>query len=67
MSRFFSLIFIIFFSCSTKEYPNIIIDEIPKKDMAFQKMIVAQLTGKKLIKTVINDSLSINSRWNSEV
>ena len=37
MSRFFSLIFILFFSCSTKEYPIIIIDEIPKNQMEFQK------------------------------
>lgn len=65
MPRFYSLIFIIFFSCSTKEYPNIIIDDIPKKEMEFQKMIIAQLTGETFIKTARNGEVSINSRWNS--
>nr|WP_321244299.1 M28 family peptidase [uncultured Psychroserpens sp.] len=65
MSRFFSLIFILFFSCSTKEYPNIIIAEIPKNQMEFQKMIIGQLTGEISINTEKNDSISINSRWSA--
>jgi len=66
MLRFFSLIFIFFFSCSTKEYSNIIIDEIPKNQMAFQKMIIAQLTGEKSIKTSDGSYVLIPSRWNSK-
>lgn len=65
MSRFISIICILFLSCSTKEYPTIIIDEIPKNQMAFQKMIIAQLSGETSIKTINNDTISINNRWNS--
>lgn len=65
MPRFFCFIFVLFLSCSTKEYPNIIIDEIPKNQMEFQKMIIAQLTGETSIKTVRSDQISIYSRWSS--
>lgn len=66
MPRFFSLIFILFLGCSTKEYPDIIIDEIPKNQMEFQKIIIAQLTGEKSIKTVGSDDISIYDRWSSQ-
>jgi hypothetical protein len=65
MIRLSSLIFILFFSCSTKEHPNIITDEIPKNQMEFQKMVIAQLTGETSIKIVKGDDISINSRWSS--
>ena len=65
MSRFLILIFMLFFSCSTKEHQKITIDDIPKKNMEFQKMLIAQLTGETLNKTADGDEVAINSRWKS--
>lgn len=66
MARLFCLIFIILFSCSTKEYPNAVIDKIPKNEMEFQKMIISQLTGKQKIKTLKDGDLLLKSRWSKK-
>jgi len=63
MKRLFSLVMIIFFSCSTKKYRHVIIDEIPDNQMEFQKMIIAQLTGETSLKIKGSDDVLINSRW----
>ena len=66
MPRLFYLIVIILFGCSTKEYPKIVIDKIPKNEMEFQKMIISQLTGKQKIKTLKDGDLLLKSRWSKK-
>lgn len=66
ITRLLYVLSILLVGCSTTEYPDISIDELPKSQMEFQKMIIAQLTGETSIKTVDNDPIFINSRWNAQ-
>lgn len=65
MSRLFSLIFILLFSCSTQESLSVTVGDIPKKQKDFQKMIIAQLSGEKSIQIEKGDPVLIKDRWNS--
>lgn len=66
MLRFVGLMAMLFFSCSIREHHDIVVDEIPTSQIAFQKMLIAQLAGKHPIKTAGGDDLFINTRWDSE-
>jgi len=66
MLRFSSLIFLFFFSCSTKEYADIVLDEIPQDQMDFQKMIIAHLSGEIPITSAKGNDVSIHDRWSKK-
>lgn len=56
---------IILISCSHKEQPtSVIIGQLPKDQMKFQKMIISELTGKQEIDILNGESLLLKSRWN---
>ena len=66
MVRFLSLLILLFFSCSTKEHLDVIIDEIPHNQMEFQKMLIAQLSGETPIKIGGFEKIIIKDRWTSK-
>ena len=43
-----------------------IVDNIPKDQIKFQKIIISQLTGEKSIKTKNGNEILISSRWNAK-
>lgn len=55
---------IILTSCSYSDHASSVsIGALPEDDMSFQKMIVAQLTGKQKIETKDGKKLRLKSRW----
>jgi hypothetical protein len=65
MLKFLPLIAILFFGCSDRAYDDIVVDDIPTGQTAFQKMLIAQLAGKRPIKMAGGDDVFISSRWDS--
>ena len=52
------------FSCEKKDSSyQLLIDDLPIEQIDFQKMVIAQLTGEKSIKTEGGEKVTINSRW----
>jgi hypothetical protein len=64
MKHLLLILSIILISCSHKEQPSsVIIGQLPKDEMKFQKKIISELTGKQEINILNGESLHLKSRW----
>ncbi|MEM9722762.1 MAG: M28 family peptidase [Bacteroidota bacterium] len=58
------IILLILMSCSIGERtPSVDFEALPKGEMEFQKMVMAQLTGEEEIRTSTGERIFLNSRW----